>query len=78
MSQKTPDPTGAAIRRLREGSETTQERLAINAEVTIGTLSRIERGEVADPKVGTLRKIAKALDMSLAELIDVAKDEGTP
>lgn len=71
MSRGTPDPAGAVIVRLRLERGITQERLAINSDITVATLSRIERGAVADPKVGTLRKIAKALDVSMAELVAV-------
>lgn len=69
-----PDPAGAMVHRLRLEHGITQEALAFRANITIASLSRIERGAVADPKVSTLRKIAKALDMSTAELLAVAED----
>lgn len=75
MSRRAPDPAGAVIVRLRVERGITQERLAINSNITIATLSRIERGAVADPKVGTLRKIAKALDVGMAELVAVAEGD---
>lgn len=68
---REPDPAGAVVLRLRQERGITQERLAIEAHVTIATLSRIERGAVADPKVGTLRKIAVALGVSMTELVAV-------
>jgi transcriptional regulator with XRE-family HTH domain len=66
------DPAGATVHRLRLERGVTQEALAFKANITIASLSRIERGAVADPKVSTLRKIAKALNMSLVELLAVA------
>ncbi len=69
-----PDPAGALIHRLRLERGITQEGLAFKADVTISTLSRIERS-LADPKVGTLRKIAAALDVSMAELVTAVEQE---
>lgn len=70
-----PDPAGAMVHRLRLERGVTQEALAFRANITIASLSRIERGAVADPKVSTLRKIAKALNMSMAELLAVAEGD---
>jgi transcriptional regulator with XRE-family HTH domain len=68
MPRRESDPDGAVVHRLRLERGVTQESLAFEAHVTIATLSRIERG-VTGPKVATLRKIAAALGMSLAELV---------
>lgn len=70
-----PDPAGGVIHRLRLEYGITQEALAFKADVTISALARIERGEVASPKIGTLRKIATALDMSLTELVAAVEQE---
>lgn len=45
------------VRELR--AERSQEELAYAAGVSTSTVARIESGEV-DPRVGTLRKLAKA------------------
>ncbi len=71
----TPDPAGGVIHRLRLKYGITQEALAFKADVTISALARIERGGVASPKIGTLRKIATALDMSLTELIAAVEQQ---
>ncbi len=68
------DPSGAFVHRLRIERGVTQEALAFEAHVTIATLSRIERG-VTGQKVATLRKIAAALGMSLAELVTAVEQE---
>jgi transcriptional regulator with XRE-family HTH domain len=65
----------SAIRRLRVERGVTQEALAFNAQVTIATLSRIERG-VTNPAWPTLKKIANALHITPGEL--VAATEDTP
>jgi transcriptional regulator with XRE-family HTH domain len=63
-----PQPAlGEAIRQLREKRGVTQERLAQDAEVTTGTVSLVERGR-SNPAWGTVKAIADALDVSLAEL----------
>jgi len=74
MQVREPDPSGATVRRLRHERGITQEALAFDADVTIATLSRIERG-VSGPKVATLRKIAVALNMSLVELVTTVEQD---
>jgi transcriptional regulator with XRE-family HTH domain len=63
-----PQPAlGKAIRQLREKRGATQEALAYEAGVTTGTLSLIERGQ-SNPAWGTVKGIAKALNISMGEL----------
>jgi transcriptional regulator with XRE-family HTH domain len=66
-----PDPSLAVIlKRLREEREITQEQLASDAGITSSALSRIERG-LNNPRWTTLKRIAKALEISL---VDLARD----
>jgi transcriptional regulator with XRE-family HTH domain len=63
-----PQPAlGKAIRQLRDQRGVSQEALAYEAGVTSGTLSLIERG-LSNPTWGTVKGIALALDVSIAEL----------
>jgi transcriptional regulator with XRE-family HTH domain len=63
-----PQPAlGKAIRQLREKRGATQEALAHKAGVTTGTLSLIERGQ-SNPAWGTVKGIAKALDVPMGDL----------
>ena len=63
-----PQPAlGKAIRQLRDQRGVSQEALAYEAGVTSGTLSLIERG-LSNPTWGTVRGIAAALGVSIAEL----------
>jgi transcriptional regulator with XRE-family HTH domain len=63
-----PQPAlGEAIRQLRTRRGISQEDLAHLAGVTTGTLSVIERGR-SNPAWGTVKAIAKALDVSMPEL----------
>jgi transcriptional regulator with XRE-family HTH domain len=69
------DPALAlALRRLRHERRLSQEALAFKANVTISTLSRVERGE-SSPTWTTLRSIARALDLSIEELVAAVERE---
>jgi DNA-binding XRE family transcriptional regulator len=58
----------AAVRSLREQRGWTQERLAWEAELTVGSLARIELGQ-ADPRWSTVMGLVDALGISLADLV---------
>jgi transcriptional regulator with XRE-family HTH domain len=58
---------GTTIKLLR--GERPQEDVAHEAGISTSTLSRVERG-LHQPSLPTLRKLAAALDVSVAELID--------
>lgn len=47
--------------------------MAYAAGISTSTLSRVERG-LHQPSLPTLRKLAAALEVSLAELVDEAED----
>jgi transcriptional regulator with XRE-family HTH domain len=67
-----PQPAlGKAIRQLREKRGMTQEALAQEAGITVGHMSMIERGH-SNPTWGTVRGVAKALEISMSELAGVA------
>jgi DNA-binding XRE family transcriptional regulator len=55
------------LKRLRQERALTQEQLALEAGITMSSLSRIERG-LTNPGWTTVGKIATALSVSLAEL----------
>ncbi|MFZ2112724.1 MAG: helix-turn-helix transcriptional regulator [Solirubrobacteraceae bacterium] len=65
---------GRAVRRLREERGLTQEELASRAGTTFGTVSRVESAKSA-PAWWTVRKIAEALGVSIAELAGAAEAE---
>ncbi|HEU4970949.1 MAG TPA: helix-turn-helix transcriptional regulator [Gaiellaceae bacterium] len=66
---------GAAIRELRTRRSVTQEDLAHDAGVTVGTLSLIERGQ-SNPAWGTVKRIAAALDTKVSDLAKRAERAG--
>jgi transcriptional regulator with XRE-family HTH domain len=63
---------GARIRRLRKEKGMTQADLVFEAKVHGNMIGRIERGERA-ANLLQLRKIAKALEISIEELFDFGK-----
>lgn len=68
MPRTEPDLALAAVlRRLREAQDASQESLAHRAGITASSLHRIEIGQ-ASPAWSTVRAIAGALDVTMAEL----------
>jgi len=60
---------GNKIKKLRHKNNLTQEKLAIKAGIPYTTLTKIESGVIKKPAVQTVAKIAKALDITVDELI---------
>ena len=63
---------GAGVRRARKAQGVSQEELALKCEIDRSYMGSIERGE---QNTGLLHiaRIAKALDMKVAELMIIAK-----
>ena len=57
------------LRKLRKTKELSQEKLARLADVANNTIIKIEAGRNQNPTLNTLKKIAKALEVSVDELI---------
>ena len=57
------------VKRLREVKGLSQERLARLADVANNTLIKMETGENKNPTLETLKKVAKALEVSVDDLI---------
>lgn len=60
---------GDNVRRLRDERALTQEELAEQVGITVAALSRIERNN-AEPRPKTRRKLAQALGVDPAELVE--------
>jgi len=58
------------IERLRKAKRLSQEKLARIADVANNTLIKMESGENQNPTLETLKKVAKALEISVDELIN--------
>ena len=79
--QRVADPElaglASAVRELRRGSGLTQEQLAHRAGLTTASLARLERART-NPGWKTLRALATALDVAVADIADIAeRDAGT-
>ena len=76
MAPFPPDQSLAAVlRELRGATGRSQEAIAHEVGITMGAYARIERG-LADPKWGTLRRIAAALGVTLSELARAVETHG--
>jgi transcriptional regulator with XRE-family HTH domain len=67
---QTVATTGEKLRRLRRGRAWTQEELAEKAGISPSTIVEIERGKRQNPHPGTLGKLAAALDVKPADLLE--------
>ena len=57
------------IATFRQNKKFSQEELAEKSGVSRGIISQLETGKAKEVKLGTLRKIAKALDVKVTELL---------
>jgi transcriptional regulator with XRE-family HTH domain len=71
------DTFAANLRRLRRELELSQERLAHMADLNVTHISKIERRE-REPGIRTVSKLAKALEVSAADLFDGIDGRTTP
>ena len=60
---------GSNVRRIRKKKGLTQEKLARLADISLNTLAKIELGFAKKPIIQTVVKLAKALDISIDELV---------
>jgi transcriptional regulator with XRE-family HTH domain len=61
---------GAKLKSLRERRFISREELADKVGSHRDHIGRLERGEVANPRISTIRKLAEALEVDPAELIE--------
>ncbi len=59
---------GKRLRHLRRSKGLSQAQLAIDADMEISQISRIERG-ILNTSVGTLLQIAQALEVDISDLL---------
>lgn len=77
MTGEDPSPLQANIRRLREAREWDRTELARKAKVSLPYVSQLESGARRNPRITTLRKIARALGTTVASLQAPSVDEDT-
>lgn len=57
------------IKKYRNKLGISQDKLSKLASVTLHTLTKIETGATSDPRIETLKKIAKGLNVSVDDLL---------
>jgi len=60
----------ANIKKLRQKSGMSQDKLSNLAGITLNTLTKIESGATLDPGILTVKKIASALGCDIDELLE--------
>ena len=60
---------GKNIKKLRQAKELSQDRLSKLADVSYNSIIKLETGGITNPTIETLQKIAKALGVSIDDLI---------
>jgi transcriptional regulator with XRE-family HTH domain len=60
---------GKRIADLREKKGFTQQQLALSVKIKVEQIKNIENG-IANPYVATIQKIAKVLEVTMAELFE--------
>ena len=62
-------PLSTNLKKLREKKGLSQDRLAKLADIANNTIIKIEQSKNVNPRLDTLKKIAKALEVSVDNLI---------
>lgn len=71
LAQALGSSFASNLRKLRKGQRLSQERLAYMIGTERPRISNLERS-VAEPRLSDIAKLARALDVSPVELIDLA------
>jgi transcriptional regulator with XRE-family HTH domain len=74
MSVEQP-PFSRRLQRLRQAAKLTQEELSRRTGLSVSLIAQMERGRTDDPKLSTLRSLAKVLGVTWEALQGPVKDE---
>jgi transcriptional regulator with XRE-family HTH domain len=66
------------LRELREKAKLTQQQLAVQSGLSISIVQQLEQGQSTEPRLTTIKKLARALGVSSDELIEMHSDEPEP
>jgi DNA-binding XRE family transcriptional regulator len=69
MAESSKTNLAKKVKQLREKLGLSQEKLARLADVSNNTIINIEAGKQDNPTIDTLKKVAKALDIPVEDLI---------
>jgi transcriptional regulator with XRE-family HTH domain len=62
-------PIGKNIKKLRKQKGLSQDRLSKLADISYNTVIKLESGGINNPSIATLQKLAKALNVSVDDLL---------
>lgn len=65
---------GEVVQKLRQDKGLTQEELAVKSGVSYTSLVKIERGQVENPTIKTLKKLADALEVSVDDILSMIEN----
>lgn len=60
---------GKNIKKLRKQKGLSQDRLSKLADISYNTVIKLESGGITNPSIDTLQKLAKALNVSVNDLL---------
>jgi transcriptional regulator with XRE-family HTH domain len=66
----SPQRLATVLRQLRAKRDMTQEDLAKSAKVTRSYIALLERGHKKNPSLAIMKKLARALDVPVTELLE--------
>ena len=69
MAESSKNNLAKKVKQFREKLGLSQEKLARLSDVSNNTIINIEAGKQDNPTIDTLKKVAKALDVSVEDLI---------
>lgn len=70
MSSSGKSVIAGNVKKYRNKIEVSQDRLSKLADVTYNTIIKIESGVNKNPTIGTISKIAKALNVKVDDLLN--------
>jgi transcriptional regulator with XRE-family HTH domain len=63
---------------LRDAAQLSQQKLAERSGLSISLIVQMEAGKRTDPRVSTVRALARALDVAVADLIEGIEESPAP
>jgi transcriptional regulator with XRE-family HTH domain len=70
---RSPAAIAKRLRELRDQRSLTAKALSLRAGLPWSYVGRLECGEIQDPRVSTCRKLTKALNVPVADLVGEGK-----
>ena len=68
-------PIAENLKRLRTAAGLTQQEVAVAAGLNASIVAQIEQGRNLDPRMGTLRALARSLGVKMDELVNGPEDD---